>query len=242
MSKETAAQLTEAGKGHWLVKREDKIPTSKGELQTFFLVDEESTRRLSAIQRQPSGLSDYSLMDESGWEQSDQPEQALPHFHGDEARNKRMRLVGWNCEIIVPLLRQIVARRQAEKKQKVLVENGEAVSQLESWIGSTNNVLDEVEEVISLPRYDRKVQKKIKQDKIQLGSDVENQLREYVEILASLYLDNPFHNFEHASHVAMSTMKLLSRIVAPEDVISWDSKNKKKDLASDMHDCTYGIT
>ena len=34
---------------------------------------------------------------------------------------------------------------------------------------------------------------------------------------------------------------MLSRIVAPEDVISWDSK-KKKDVAADLHDCTYGIT
>ena len=39
----------------------------------------------------------------------------------------------------------------------------------------------------------------------------------------------------------MSTMKLLSRIVAPEDVIRWDN-NKKKDVAADLHDCTYGIT
>ena len=34
---------------------------------------------------------------------------------------------------------------------------------------------------------------------------------------------------------------MLSRIVAPEDVICWDNK-KKKDVAADLHDCTYGIT
>ena len=196
MSKETAAQLNEEGKGHWLIKREDKIQTSKGDLQTFWLADE-STRRLLKNQRQPSGLSDYSLMDESGWEASNLPEQAPSNqFHGEEARTKRLRLVGWNCEIMMPLLKMIVARRNAEKKQKVLVENGDAVSQLEGWIGSTDNVLDEVEEVISLPHYDGKVQKKIKSDlgKLELGSDVTDQLREFVEILASLYLNNPFHN------------------------------------------------
>lgn len=31
-----------------------------------------------------------------------------------------------------------------------------------------------------------------------------------------MYKDNPFHNFEHASHVTMSTVKLLSRIASPD--------------------------
>jgi len=31
-----------------------------------------------------------------------------------------------------------------------------------------------------------------------------------------MHPDNPFHNFEHASHVAMSVQKLLCRIVAPK--------------------------
>ena len=193
MSSETAAHLNEEGKGHWLIKRETKIQTSKGELQTFWLVDPS----LSTIRRQPSGLSDISLMDDSGWENKNLPEQSiLNKFHGEEARTKRLRLVCWNCEIMSPLLKMIVARRNAERKQRVLVENREIVSQLESSIGSTVNVLDEVEEIISLPHYDGKVQKKIKTDldKIMLGSEVTDQLREYVETLSSLYLNNPFHN------------------------------------------------
>jgi len=49
----------------------------------------------------------------------------------------------------------------------------------------------------------------------------------------AIYNDNPFHNFEHASHVTMSVVKLLSRIVAPSDV-EVDGKS--------LHDHTYGIT
>jgi 3'5'-cyclic nucleotide phosphodiesterase len=48
---------------------------------------------------------------------------------------------------------------------------------------------------------------------------------------------NPFHNFEHASHVTMSVSKLLSRIVAPDIEVD-DSDN----MASNLHDHTYGIT
>jgi hypothetical protein len=73
-----------------------------------------------------------------------------------------------------------------------------------------------------------------------------SQLRRYVTKIASLYRDNPFHNFEHASHVTMSVVKLLSRIVAPshihiENVAALDNK-ETTDLSAKLHDHTYGIT
>lgn len=45
-------------------------------------------------------------------------------------------------------------------------------------------------------------------------------------------------NFEHASHVAMSVNKLLSRIVAPD--IEYDADAEKS--GEILHDHTYGIT
>jgi hypothetical protein len=60
-----------------------------------------------------------------------------------------------------------------------------------------------------------------------------------------MYRANHFHNFEHASHVTMSVVKLLSRIVAPQDLDDDEINNKRKSsrvsLAS-LHDHTYGIT
>jgi hypothetical protein len=52
-----------------------------------------------------------------------------------------------------------------------------------------------------------------------------------------MYRDNPFHNFEHASHVVMSVVKLLSRIAAPDI-----GEEAGKDMASTLHHHTYGIT
>lgn len=53
--------------------------------------------------------------------------------------------------------------------------------------------------------------------------------------------ENPFHNFEHASHVTMSTNKLLSRIVAPD--LTHANSRSNTDLAyKSLHDHTYGIT
>ena len=49
---------------------------------------------------------------------------------------------------------------------------------------------------------------------------------------------NPFHNFEHASHVTMSVVKLMSRIVNP-----FSGKDATdKTLSQKLHDHTYGIT
>jgi hypothetical protein len=50
-----------------------------------------------------------------------------------------------------------------------------------------------------------------------------------------MYKNNPFHNFDHASHVVMSVIKLMSRIVAPTD-------HHVNDSAATLHDHTYGIT
>lgn len=61
-----------------------------------------------------------------------------------------------------------------------------------------------------------------------------------------MYQDNPFHNFQHASHVAMSMMKLLNRIVSaphaalPKDVEKQECAASNADAL--LHDNTYGIT
>ena len=51
---------------------------------------------------------------------------------------------------------------------------------------------------------------------------------------------------EHASHVAMSVSKLLSRIVAPDVQIAHQEGSTEQQLqlqyASRLHDHTYGIT
>jgi hypothetical protein len=53
-----------------------------------------------------------------------------------------------------------------------------------------------------------------------------DQLEDYVSAVASMYRDNPFHNFEHASHVVMSVVKLCR-------VLSLLTLEKKR--------CRYGV-
>jgi hypothetical protein len=100
--------------------------------------------------------------------------------------------------------------------------------------------LDEVTEVIKLPKFDAKLAALENNKKeVEISSEVSSQLREYVSVIASMYHDNPFHNFEHACHVTMAVDKFIKRIVAPG--INDDQETDGKRRASHLHDYTHGI-
>jgi hypothetical protein len=78
---------------------------------------------------------------------------------------------------------------------------------------------DEVVEVISLPNFDSSIARRTKDpESVELSHQVVQQLRHYVASIAAMYRNDPFHNFEHASHVTMSSNKLLQRVTSPDDV------------------------
>jgi 3'5'-cyclic nucleotide phosphodiesterase len=109
---------------------------------------------------------------------------------------------------------------------------------------------DQVKEVITLPKFDRRAARlQENADSIVLGYEVIDQLQDFVRTISSLYRENSFHNFEHASHVTMSVVKLLSRIVAPdldvpegEESALLSERKRNRYLAAKLHDHTYGIT
>ena len=97
------------------------------------------------------------------------------------------------------------------------------------------NPLDEVVDVISLSQ---KKTTDADADRVHLSNDVKIQLESFVSDIAAIYKENPFHNFEHASHVAMSVIKLLSRIVAPPKM---DSASGSSSTDTECEDNSYGI-
>jgi hypothetical protein len=104
--------------------------------------------------------------------------------------------------------------------------------------------MDELKEIIALPKFDAKALEKETDPKLLiLAPQIEEEVRDYVTTIAIMYRDNPFHSFEHCSHVAMSVTKLLSRIISPTDNI-FEEKGQKASAqaASTLHDHTYGIT
>jgi hypothetical protein len=148
------------------------------------------------------------------------------------ASEKSIRLVSWNVEVLCRLLKRIVAFRGARDKYDKS-RRGEKVS-FANEPTPEGLVLDEVAETIPLPQYDPRFAREMEDpDSIVLSPLVVEQLTDFVSKIAALYNENPFHNFEHASHVTMSVQKLLARIVAP---------NLETEDEKTLHDHTYGIT
>jgi hypothetical protein len=71
--------------------------------------------------------------------------------------------------------------------------------------------------------------------------EAKSQLRKFLSNVASMYQDNPFHNFEHASHVAASVKKLLTRIVDGDEGNGLKTLKDDVNLA-DLAGHPYGIT
>jgi class 3 adenylate cyclase len=236
ISQETSDLLVAAGKSRWVQKREEKVVAKgKGELQTYWLdIRKGMTRTQSCYTgTSASDVKCAPSVDEET-ESNDYPKQG-------SLDDKTSRLIDWNVENLLRTLKQVVARRQA------LSERSETtIHRLNVTPGAT--VLDEVKETITLPRFDAKAAKQERHpETISLGSVVQKELHDYVTTVAMMYRENPFHNFEHASHVTMSVVKLLSRIVAPSDIkVEVNNTNNSgtgaMTLASTLHDHTYGIT
>ncbi|CAB9517992.1 Receptor-type guanylate cyclase gcy [Seminavis robusta] len=184
VSKQTADLIASTGKGHWLEAREAVDLKGIGTIKTFWVNvsrnkdDEGSTRD---YETEASILSSEEMIID------------------DTAR-----LISWNVETLINLLKVVVARRSATCPKRTPVDLRAAASE--------GLPLDEVCEIIHLPEPGEKTVTWQQPNDVVIDSAVVDQMREYVSCIAKLYHDNPFHCFDHASHVVMSVNKLLSRI------------------------------
>jgi hypothetical protein len=223
VSKETATLLTTAGKHNWLVQREKKVQAKgKGELTTFFLEMDVKASDTTSQVSSGSGLGDAK------------DELLLGSIVGaQEEIEKKNRIAEWTVEVLVKILKSIVTERKASGSKP---DSSDVIEKLEmqslSQNYNNNTVIDEVAEMVVLPGY--RANKNKFDDHFELDDKIVKELRHYVQTIASLYNDNPFHNFDHANHVVMSVNKLLSRIHAPD--LDVDANGKM------LYDHTYGIT
>ena len=217
ISQETADCLIENGKGNWVKPRRDPVfAKGKGDIQTYW-VD---------VSRAGSVGSRHSLG-------SLQLKGSLTETKRVRSCTKTERLVEWNAAILSGLLKKVIAMRDTKKVQSSRDSDG-----LKLTVHGTT-VLDEVKEVIEL--RDGTARYKQEPDAVILDPEVVSQLKSYVGMIAAMYRDNSFHNFEHASHVCQSVTKLLSRVVTPDSIDYKDMSLKRKG-AKQLHEYTHGIT
>lgn len=112
---------------------------------------------------------------------------------GQKSSDNSQRLIDWNVDILKRLLKRVVAYRN-DMKVKPSATDYRAISNE----GAT--VRDEVVDIIALPTFDKSLMK-TKPESVDLGTEVEQQLRKFVALIASMYHDNAFHNFKVSTRV-----------------------------------------
>ena len=183
ITQETADLISQAGKSHWIFQRIDDV-ASRGGVQTYWVEPQSQTQEAKFKNAVPTRVT------------------ARPGAPVDNSQ----RLIDWNVDLLKRLLKRIVAHR----KDQHIRSDPNAVFSVGNEDGTT--VRDEVVETIDLPRYDKSTAK-TDPTTISLGADVEQQLRDYVTVIESMYHHNPFHSFKHASNVCTSANKMLCSIV-----------------------------
>jgi 3-dehydroquinate dehydratase len=120
--------------------------------------------------------------------------------------NKKERLIEWVVDVFGKLLVKVVARRETLKckKNKVpLMTSNTSKSNGKTWLDDDVIYLEEVKEVIDLPKFDaRTVQ--ANEASVRLSDIQKDELKDFIVSVAELYSENSFHCFEHAAHVTMS--------------------------------------
>jgi hypothetical protein len=232
VSEATANLLSGAGKEHWVTRREDiVVAKGKGAIVTYWLATKPKRgTSVSSGQSSSNALSDSSL------------EKALPK---EILLTKHERLINWSTDLLLGYVRTIAATNEA------MAVSRDPPEMLIYSPPDGKTCLDEVMEVIKLPKFDAAEACLTPMDlDSEISPVVAQQLRDVVTTIANTYLDNPFHNFEHACHVTMSVEKFITRVVSPDfdekDIIAnpdIDDNDLKsaEGIASILHDYTYGI-
>ena len=241
LSSATADLLISNGKEHWITKRQDKVRAKgKGELTTYFLLSVK--KKSSSTNSVSTSKLDEVILVRTG-----------KHSKGVKTAQKRNRVADWVVEMLGKLLKEMKAKRKhigvkPDSKATILELEKQSVGD----VGSTNKtVIDEVAECVELPglyksektpsaRASRRTSYKSEKTasaraslRTSLDKEVIEELQHYVYSIASLYQKNPFHNFEHASHVSMSCIKLLNRIASHDEEFIECSNNHTYGICSD---------
>ena len=219
-----------AGKQSWLKQRDEcVVAKGKGSIQTYWLST--NTRDCNDDKSIVTGESDNTSISSGQDNGSCIDELIIVNDRNGlmmTLSQQTARLINWNVEQLLGILRQIVARRAVSRPQP------EQMNSSTDFNGKSP--IDEVQEIIILPEFDASMNHlSVNVTDVAISPVVVEQLKAYVTWVSSMYHDNPFHNFDHASHVVMSVIKLMSRIVAPTD-------HHINDNAATLHDHTYGIT
>lgn len=190
LSSATADALKESGKESWFVRREDLVEAKgKGSMQTYWLRVTEGRSSETASTTKNSDCCTGGIIFEKSVSNIDE---------------KPADFVGWMVNLLQGYLRDIVTKRGSTNNSATL-----------NFVPEPGQIcLDDFVEILPMLELDPNIN--TVNPKKDLTQETLEDLREFVSLIASLYRGNPFHNFEHACHVAASADRLLKQAIAQE--------------------------
>lgn len=211
LSQSTSELLIAAGKSKWI--KPDRSHDDDGE-KSYTLVFKHANG--SKPKRSPPQRSDL----ESKVRES-QVHQTVEHSE------KIQRLIDWNYEMLLLLLKGIVAQRSGTGG--VTEFDAQVLDEVEHLIGEDEPPMSEVVEVLQITSFELPSgQQQVSPDLVDLGVDVERQLKEYISLIASMYgssAEMPYNSYEHASYVMMAASTFYGQMKAPASIAQSDSIN-----------------
>ena len=206
LSQEVADLLFRDGKAAWFEPRKDTVTAKgKGELHTYWLVTTAPGRSVRG------GLRDNCSAHNTEDSMTDLED--IDCLRLNSAQDKTSRLIEWNVEKLVKILKQIVAHRESISLNRGSNHRKSSGLDVSAFNTCKGTPFEAVKEIISLPAYNSHIANNQKNpEDVIISEEVVDQLRDYVTRIASMYQNNPFHNFEHASHVVQSVCKVCVNV------------------------------
>ena len=193
-SETTRDLLVQAGKSHWLTKREDSVQAKgKGTLQTFWVAPKSNSSSATG-----SSIMDPVEQKELALQQGSTPTVTPKRKKRKAKRSAALvledaeahgeRLVGWAADVLQKLLLRVVRERLLQGDVGNGSNEGLDVDSILHEAGESNPIF-EVCETIQMSRFDSDQAKRRVNMKgtIELDPAAASQLRDYVSTIASMY-------------------------------------------------------
>ena len=206
-SQKTADSLRSFGKDTWLTPRNGLIDAKgKGMMQCYWVNPKSSKNSMSLLPTNGSSHTHSKLF----------PSNPTGSIRIEAVYTQE---VIWIADLLEGMLRNVVANRTSSGHQQPNVLERKHSVRLFGEHATTPR--DEVTETIILPNSNNNANRTTSSSSnpktvvASLSSQVKFQIQDYITSIAAMYRNNPFHNFNHACHVVMTTKKLLNRVTKP---------------------------
>jgi hypothetical protein len=194
VSKATADLLREANKDSWLERRTDRVSCKGlGELDTYWITisGERAGSVASVTHRSTSSDGSPIVTAKPGISKHGRA------LEGFDDRTKR--LIDWNVDIMIGLIKQVMAQRSSLSNKKY--PGGSKHGCNPEALEMKETPFEEVREIIALPDFDSTCSScEDAASNVNVPEEVIRELHSLVSKIASMYNDNPFHNFDHARY------------------------------------------